>query len=149
MPHSSGGGSHRSGSHHSHSSHSSHRGGSSTPSRRVRRNNFAGSTRYVYYEKNKPVFVYANYDITQKRSSFRYLILLFYIPFILALIPMFKSAVHHPVKPLSPTTRAPSSKSASTSPPPTDASTAGRSSKMQPDSVSDLIAVLCRSIQFI
>lgn len=98
MPHSSGGGSHRSGSHHSHSSHSSHRGGSSTPSRRVRRNNFAGSTRYVYYEKNKPVFVYANYDITQKRSSFRYLILLFYIPFILALIPMFKSAVHHPVK---------------------------------------------------
>ncbi len=66
MPHSSGGGSHGGGSHHSsHSSRSSHSsgGGSST---RASSRPFNGATRYVYYSKNKPVFVYANYNIHRK-----------------------------------------------------------------------------------
>ena len=68
MPHSSGGGSHGGGSHggsHSSHSHSSGRsgGGKST---RTSKTAFAGSTRYVYYRKGKPNFVYANYDIRKK-----------------------------------------------------------------------------------
>lgn len=68
MPHSSGGGSHGGGSHGgSHSSHS-HSGGRSGggKSTRTSKTAFAGSTRYVYYRKGKPNFVYANYDIRKK-----------------------------------------------------------------------------------
>ncbi len=83
MPHSSGGGSHGGGSHGGHSSHGS---GGSGSSRHTRSAYFPGSTRYVYYKNKQPVFVYADYDIRQKRSPLRFLLLLFYLPFILAMV---------------------------------------------------------------
>lgn len=81
MPHSSGGGSHGGGSHHS-SSHSSHsHSGSSSNRRRIRNTYFPGSRRFLYLNRhNKPTYVYADYDITKKRSPLRYLMLLFYLP---------------------------------------------------------------------
>lgn len=82
MPHSSGGGSHGGGSHHSsHSSHSS-RGGSGS-SNKVGSKPFSGARRYYYYKNSRPVYVYANYDITKQPGKSRYLSLLFFIPFIL------------------------------------------------------------------
>ncbi|SCW30411.1 hypothetical protein SAMN02910456_00415 [Ruminococcaceae bacterium YRB3002] len=77
MPHSSGGGSHGGG---SHGGSHSHRGGSGS-SRRVRNAPFPGARRYLYYQDHKPVFVYANYDVTKKKSPLRFLLLLFYVPF--------------------------------------------------------------------
>ena len=81
MPHSSGGGSHGGGSHGgSHSSHS-HSGGRSGggSSTRASKTAFAGSTRYVYYRKGKPNFVYANYDIRKKSSLVATIIAIVYI----------------------------------------------------------------------
>lgn len=95
MPHSSGGGSHGGGCHGG-SSHSS--SGSGRNSRRAGSRSFLGSTRYVYYEKSKPVYVYADYDITKKRSPLRYLILLFYVPFIFAISSMLLGAYRNPIK---------------------------------------------------
>ncbi|MCR4650012.1 MAG: hypothetical protein K5776_13150 [Lachnospiraceae bacterium] len=71
MPHSSGGGSHGGGSHHSshHSSRSYHSSGSSGPSTRASSRPFKGATRYVYYSRQKPVFVYANYNIQRKDTT--------------------------------------------------------------------------------
>ena len=66
MPHSSGGGSHSGGSHSSHSSsssHSSHSGGGGGSSRRSSSTPFPGSRRFLYYNDNKPYFIYTNYDI--------------------------------------------------------------------------------------
>lgn len=98
MPHSSGGGSHGGGSHGG-SHHSSHsHGGSGGSSRHTRSTYFPGASRYVYYHHHRPVYVYADYDITAKRSPFRFLILLFYLPFIIAFFPMFSQAYHHPHK---------------------------------------------------
>ena len=89
MPHSSGGGSHGGGSHHSSSSHrSSHRSSGSGPSRRIRTGYFPGATRYRYYHRHKPRYVYANYDIRKGRSPLRLLMLLFYIPFFIAIVGM-------------------------------------------------------------
>ena len=89
MPHSSGGGSHGGGSHHSSSSHrSSHRSSGSGPSRRIRTGYFPGATRYRYYHRHKPRYVYANYDIRKGRSPLRLLLLLFYIPFFIAIVGM-------------------------------------------------------------
>jgi hypothetical protein len=71
MPHSSGGGSHGGGSHGGSHSHSSSHGGSSRSggsSRRSSTKAFAGATRYVYYRKHKPQFVYSNYDITNPEN---------------------------------------------------------------------------------
>ena len=89
MPHSSGGGSHGGGSHHSSSSHSSsHRSSSSGPSRRIRTGYFPGATRYRYYHRHQPRYIYANYDIRKGRSPLRLLMLLFYIPFFIAIVGM-------------------------------------------------------------
>ena len=89
MPHSSGGGSHGGGSHRSSSSHrSSHRSSGSGPSRRIRTGYFPGATRYRYYHRHKPRYVYANYDIRKGRSPLRLLMLLFYIPFFIAIVGM-------------------------------------------------------------
>ncbi|MGN1305708.1 MAG: hypothetical protein ACI4YB_11810 [Oscillospiraceae bacterium] len=99
MPHSSGGGSHGGGSHHS-SSHSSHssRSGSSSP-RRVSNVYFPGSRRFLYFDRHdQPVYAYADYDITKKRSPMRFLILLFYIPFVVALYFMAKDMILPPKK---------------------------------------------------
>lgn len=99
MPHSSGGGSHGGGSHHSssHSSHSSRSGSSS--SRRVSNVYFPGSRRFLYFDRHdQPVYVYADHDITQKRSPMRFLILLFYIPFVIALYFMAKDMILPPKK---------------------------------------------------
>lgn len=98
MPHSSGGGSHGGGSHGG-SHHSSHsHGGSGRSSRHTRSTYFPGATRYVYYNHHRPVYVYADYDITEKRSPLRFLMLLFYLPFILFTFSMFAEAYHHPHK---------------------------------------------------
>lgn len=96
MPHSSGGGSHGGGSHGG--SHSSSHGGSGGSSRRVKNTYFPGASRYVYYKNSKPMYVYANYDITEKRSKLRYLMLIFYIPFIAIIVSMIASSFHHPQK---------------------------------------------------
>lgn len=95
MPHSSGGGSHSGGSH-SHSSHSSSRSSSSGPSRRIRQHYFPGATRYRYYRRNQPMYVYADYDITKNKSPLRFLILLFYLPFFITIIGMAKNVVRIP-----------------------------------------------------
>ena len=94
MPHSSGGGSHSGGSHHS--SHSSSRGsgGSSRPAHRSGNKPFAGSTRYLYYKKGQPVFVYSNYDIVNGQASlaskisslvFTFLILFFFAAIVIVI----------------------------------------------------------------
>ena len=98
MPHSSGGGSHGGGSHGG-SHHSSHsHGGSGRSARHVRSTYFPDARRYVYYDHHRPVYVYADYDITEKRSPLRFLMLLFYLPFILFTFSMFAEAYHHPHK---------------------------------------------------
>lgn len=98
MPHSSGGGSHSGGSHSGSgfSSSSSSSGGSSA--KHIKHTSFPGARRYVYYENYRPVYVYADYDITEKRSPLRFLMLLFYLPFILFTFSMFAEAYHHPHK---------------------------------------------------
>lgn len=99
MPHSSGGGSHGGGSHGgSHHSSSHSHGGSGGSTRHTRSTYFPGSTRYVYYHHHRPVYVYADYDITQKPSKLRYLILLFYVPFIIVIFGMIADCYHHPKK---------------------------------------------------
>lgn len=57
-----------------------------------------GMQGYVYYDHHRPVYVYADYDITEKRSPLRFLMLLFYLPFILFTFSMFAEAYHHPHK---------------------------------------------------
>lgn len=59
---------------------------------------FPDARRYVYYDHHRPVYVYADYDITEKRSPLRFLMLLFYLPFILFTFSMFAEAYHHPHK---------------------------------------------------
>lgn len=86
MPHSSGGGSHGGG-FHGGSHGSSGRGGGSgiwsyASTHRVGRTHFSGSSKYVYYDNKKPVYVYANYDITKARKGARYLWLIIFVPII-------------------------------------------------------------------
>lgn len=99
MPHSSGGGSHRGGSHHS-SSHSSHRShsGSSSQRRHIRTSYFTGARRFVYMHRGTPQYVYADYDITKRRSPLRLLVLILYIPFIFSFYTIFKSSMLPPKK---------------------------------------------------
>lgn len=94
MPHSSGGGSHGGGSHHSSSHHSSGSGGSRT---RVQRTPFAGARRYVIYRNNAAEYIYSDHDL-HSNSKARYLILLFYIPFIIAIFSMLAGVISHPKK---------------------------------------------------
>lgn len=81
MPHSSGGGSHGGGSHGG-SHHSSSRGGSGNYGR-VGSKPFTGAKRYYYYKNHRPVYVYANYDITEQPKKSRFWNLLFFAPFLL------------------------------------------------------------------
>ncbi len=95
MPHSSGGGSHGGGSHGGSHHSSGSRGGSS---RRVRSSYFPGARRFCYYSHHRPVYVYADHDITQTFSPANLIMILFYIPFFIGIFAMFGSAVHHPKK---------------------------------------------------
>ncbi len=99
MPHSSGGGSHRGGSHHS-SSHSSHRShsGSSSSHRHINTSYFPGARRYVYMHRGAPQYVYADYDITKRRNPLRLLVLILYIPFIFSFHAIFKNSMLPPKK---------------------------------------------------
>lgn len=93
MPHSSGGGSYSGGSHGGSSS--SGRGGSSN-SGRVSNTYFPGARRYMYYDDNHEVhFQYSNYNLSGP-GKLRYLLLIFYIPFIIAVISGFAGSIFIP-----------------------------------------------------
>lgn len=100
MPHSSGGGSHSGGSHSSHSSsHSSSHGGSSSRPRTVRSTYFNGARRFVRYSNHGAQYMYADYDLTGKSlGKVRYFLLIFYIPFIIAIFGMLGNSIHMPKK---------------------------------------------------
>lgn len=87
MPHSSGGGSSGGGSFGGSSSGGG--GGSGGNARRTSNTYFPGSHRYIYTDDNGvEQTIYSTYDVSKKPSPFRYLILLFYLPFIFALVNM-------------------------------------------------------------
>lgn len=106
MPHSSGGGSHgggsHGGSHHSYHSSGSHSGSSSVPARHAKSVPFEGATRYVYYRKHKPVFVYADYDISKKKEGLIFgrilMVLVLGIPSVLVMGLIMFLAGHYPKK---------------------------------------------------
>lgn len=97
MPHSSGGGSSSSSSSHGGSSSS---GGSfsSDNSNRTSRHYFDGARCYRYRNRRGDYeYIYSDYDMVNRKSSkARYLILLFYIPFIFAIFMMGKDVFHFP-----------------------------------------------------
>lgn len=94
MPHSSGGGhgGHHGGSHHS----GSHHSGGGGSSRRLGRQYFPGSRRYVRYVKGRPEYFYANFDPTAKPNPRRFLIGIFYVPFIFAIFMMCRGSFQQP-----------------------------------------------------
>lgn len=47
---------------------------------RLSKKPFNGADKYVYYENNKPVYVYANYDISKNNRKSRYRWLLVFVP---------------------------------------------------------------------
>lgn len=94
MPHSSGGGSSGGGSHGG--SHGSSSGGSGRRSR-LSNHYFPGARRYMYYEGNNVHFAYSNYNLSGP-SKLRFLVLIFYIPFIIAILSMVFSSVFIPEK---------------------------------------------------
>lgn len=101
MPHSSGGGSHGGGSHHSSSSHSSsHRSSSGGGSSRIRtsRTYFPGARRFVYYRNGVPNYVYSDTDLSKGPSKLRFLMLIFYVPFVLAAFLMIFTSFGVPEK---------------------------------------------------
>ena len=95
MPHSSGGGSHGGGSHHS-SSHRSSGGGSSRI--RTSRTYFPGARRFVYYRNGVPNYVYSDTDLSKGPSKLRFLMLIFYVPFVLAAFLMISTSFGIPEK---------------------------------------------------
>ena len=101
MPHSSGGGSHGGGSHHSSSSHSSsHRSSSGGSSSRIRtsRTYFPGARRFVYYRNGVPNYVYSDTDLSKGPSKLRFLMLIFYVPFVLAAFLLISTSFGIPEK---------------------------------------------------
>ena len=99
MPHSSGGGSHSGGSHHSSGgSHHSSGSRSSYSRRRVSHTYFPGSRRFVYYVNGQANYVYSDSDLSRPPSKARFLLLLFYIPFIFAVIAMISESYQVPEK---------------------------------------------------
>ena len=88
MPHSSGGGSHGGG---SHGGHGGSHGGSGSRGPTVSRTRFAGSRRYVTYNKGIPRYFYASKDYDPKYDKKRLLIILFYLPFLFFIVLSFKS----------------------------------------------------------
>lgn len=81
MPHSSGGGSHSSGSHGS----SSYSSGKSTPS--VYRTYHSGTRRYVYYQNNRPCYYYSTEKVKKPAAWELPAVTIFLIVFLLLCIP--------------------------------------------------------------
>ncbi|MGN0611434.1 MAG: hypothetical protein ACI4JI_06575 [Ruminiclostridium sp.] len=99
MPHSSGGGSHGGGSHSS-SGGSHHSSGGSGGGSKIRTSTtyFPGARRFVYYRNGQPNYVYSNTDLSKPPSKLRFVFLIFYIPFIFAVIMMLSQAFQVPSK---------------------------------------------------
>ena len=96
MPHSSGGGGGSfGGGGGSFGGGSSGSGGSSS---RVSRTYFPGATRYVYYDGGAPHYIYSNNDPGKNAGKWRYLFLLFYIPFFAVIWPLMADIRHAPAK---------------------------------------------------
>lgn len=97
MPHSSGGGSHGGGSHGGGSHGGSHGGGGSIPSVKVRKSDFAGARRYVYYRHKKPVYIYTDdKKINDHKLVDTPWVLIFYIPFLIAIFGSMKMGLYIP-----------------------------------------------------
>lgn len=58
-------------------------GGADFSGGRVQYRNFTNAKRYMYYSKNKPQYVYADYDITKTKLIGEPWLLLIYIPFLI------------------------------------------------------------------
>lgn len=86
MPHSSGGGSHGGGSHGG--SHGS-RGSSGFSSRP-----YPGARRYRYMHHGRPRYVYSRSDPSKAASPLRFLLILFYIPFLAAIFVPMKTGIN-------------------------------------------------------
>ena len=102
MARSSGGGSSSGGSRSSSSSRSSSRsGGSSGP--RISNTTFLGARRFRYYSAGQPHYIYSDTDLRQiPDAKPRWFLILFYIPFIIAIFIMATDMVSVPVDPLVP-----------------------------------------------
>ena len=102
MARSSGGGSRSGGSRSSSSSRSSSRsGGSSGP--RISNTAFFGARQFRYYRAGQPHYIYSDTDLRQLSDEKpRWILILFYIPFIIAIVFMAMDMVSYPVSPLSP-----------------------------------------------
>ena len=50
---------------------------------KIKKKYFSGATRFVFYVNKKPQYVYADYDITQRKGPMRYLVLCVYIVILL------------------------------------------------------------------
>ena len=88
-------------SHHSSSSHSSsHRSSSGGGSSRIRtsRTYFPGARRFVYYRNGVPNYVYSDTDLSKGPSKLRFLMLIFYVPFVLAAFLMIFTSFGVPEK---------------------------------------------------
>ena len=96
MPHSSGGGGGSfGGGGGSFGGGSSGSGGSSS---RVSKSYFPGATRYVYYDGGSPHYIYSDKDPAKTAGKWRYLFLLFYIPFFAFIAPLLSDIRHAPSK---------------------------------------------------
>lgn len=98
MPHSSGGGSHSSGSHSGGgSSSSSSSSGGSSIRYHTSSTYFPGARRYVRYKKGQPEYIYSDdIHLNEKPSPLRFLLLIIYVPFIIAVISMFLGSINIP-----------------------------------------------------
>lgn len=96
MPHSSGGGggSFGGGGGSSFSSGSDSGGSSAHTSNTY----FEGADKYVYYHNGTPHYIYSDRDPSKGASKWRFLVLLFYIPFLVFIIPMISDSWHRPGK---------------------------------------------------
>ncbi len=101
MPHSSGGGSHGGGSHSSssssHSSGGSHSGGSYST---IRKYYFPGASTYVRYDDDgNPDYIYSSSrSLNKPASKWRFIFILFYLPFFIGVFSMMKSGINIPKK---------------------------------------------------
>lgn len=105
MARSSGGGSRSSGSRSSSSSSSrsssGHHRNSHHHGRIIRTTPFPGARKFVYYRKGQPNYVYSNIDLRELPDPKpRYILGLFYIPFVAAFGSFIGSAIHTPLEPM-------------------------------------------------
>ncbi len=98
MPHSSGGGSHSGGSHSSSSSsYSSSSSSSSSNATRTQNTYFKGAHKYVTYINGAPHYVYStSRTLNQPASKWRFLLILFYLPFFIGAFTVLKDSIVNP-----------------------------------------------------